>query len=205
MRKRLILVLVLGMAALAALIGNAVIGAQANHVWPSSYAIVVNTGGDGVNVRTGAGTGYKVVTVMPEGARAYVRGSALAASGYWWYPIEYHGAVGYAVSDFLLSSYDTGDLAARTANATITAYTPYDPGVGQITKSGTRVRWGVVAVDPRYIPLGAKLRIEGFDTVFRAEDTGGGIKGWWIDIFTDDLDWALRFGRQTRKITILQE
>ena len=53
-----------------------------------------------------------------------------------------------------------------------------------ITRSGVPTHWGVVAVDPRIIPLGSELIIEGMgDTVFKALDTGGGILGRWIDVW----------------------
>lgn len=43
-----------------------------------------------------------------------------------------------------------------------------------------------VAVDPKVIPLGTYLMIEGYDgIIFRADDTGGDIKNYWIDIYTD--------------------
>lgn len=45
-----------------------------------------------------------------------------------------------------------------------------------------------VAVDPSVIPLGTYLKIdlEGYeDIIFRADDTGGDIKNYWIDIYTD--------------------
>ena len=59
-----------------------------------------------------------------------------------------------------------------------------------ITRSGERTHWGVVAVDPRVIPLGSKIVIEGMDgTVFTALDTGGGIKGRRVDVWYD-TDWA---------------
>ena len=51
------------------------------------------------------------------------------------------------------------------------------------TATGTPARWGVVAVDPRVIPLGAWVRVAGYATVFRAEDTGGLIVGRRVDIW----------------------
>ena len=42
-----------------------------------------------------------------------------------------------------------------------------------------------VAVDPKVIPLGTYLMIEGYDgIIFRADDTGSAVKGNHIDIFT---------------------
>ena len=43
------------------------------------------------------------------------------------------------------------------------------------TATGTTPRFGTVAVDPRVIPLGSRLLIQGFEgVVFVAEDATGG-------------------------------
>ena len=64
-----------------------------------------------------------------------------------------------------------------------------------ITKSGQATRWGVVAVDPGVIPLGSKLLIDGMDsTEFTALDTGGGIKGNWVDVWFQSDGEAFRHG-----------
>ncbi len=66
-----------------------------------------------------------------------------------------------------------------------------------ITASGREARWGTVAVDRRLIKLGSRLKIEGFpDTVFRADDVGGAIKGRCIDLWFPTHRKALEFGRQ---------
>ena len=73
------------------------------------------------------------------------------------------------------------------------------------TATGTTPRWGTVAVDPRVIPLGSRLLIEGFEEmVFVAEDTGSSIRGNIIDVWFDDAAAARRFGTQTRMVTILE-
>ena len=42
----------------------------------------------------------------------------------------------------------------------------------QLTYLGTQARYGVIATDPKVIPLGSKVYIPYFDKVFIAEDTG---------------------------------
>ncbi len=64
-----------------------------------------------------------------------------------------------------------------------------------LTASGTVARLGVVAVDPSVIPLGKDIYVEGYGW-FRAEDTGGKIKGKKIDIFLGDYRRAKEFGRK---------
>ncbi len=74
-----------------------------------------------------------------------------------------------------------------------------------ITKSGERTHWGVVAVDPRVIPLGSKLIIDGMEgTVFTALDTGGGIKGRWVDVWYG-TDWdALQHGVKRLRVHLVR-
>jgi len=80
-----------------------------------------------------------------------------------------------------------------------------DQGLGKhkwddgLTKSLTPVRYGVVAVDPKIIPLGSKLKIAGFyGVVFRAEDVGGKIKGKRLDIWHHNERYCVQWGRQAR-------
>ncbi|MGM0365643.1 MAG: 3D domain-containing protein [Actinomycetota bacterium] len=84
---------------------------------------------------------------------------------------------------------------------TATAY--YSGGGGLsgngITAIGLRVRKGIVAVDPKVIPLGTKLYIPGYGEAF-AGDTGGRIKGNRIDLAFESLAECYRFGR--RKIRV---
>ncbi|KNF09814.1 3D domain-containing protein [Gottschalkia purinilytica] len=77
-----------------------------------------------------------------------------------------------------------------------------------LTASGTQVRPGVVAVDPKVIPLGSKLYVEYADGSGAygyavAEDTGGAIKGNRIDLFFSSRAQALAFGIKQVKVYIL--
>ena len=54
---------------------------------------------------------------------------------------------------------------------------------------------GTVAVDRKVIKQGSTLRIKGFpNTIFRAEDVGGAIKGRHIDVWFPSHREALKFG-----------
>ena len=64
------------------------------------------------------------------------------------------------------------------------------------TASGQRVRPGVVAVDPRVIPLGSEIYVGGEGTL-TALDTGGKIKGRRLDIWRKSARECRQFGRQT--------
>ena len=78
-----------------------------------------------------------------------------------------------------------------------------DKGYG-ITKSGKVAKWGMVATDLKVIPLGTKLKIEGFDAIFEASDIGGAIKKNKIDIWFPTHRDALNWGRQKRKVWMVK-
>lgn len=79
---------------------------------------------------------------------------------------------------------------------------------GGTTATGRPARVGVVAVDPRVIPLGTKVYVETADGRFIygtaiAADTGGAIKGNKIDICVASHEEAYRFGRRIVNVYIL--
>lgn len=93
-------------------------------------------------------------------------------------------------------------LTAYTAGVESTGKTSKHPSYG-ITFSGTRAKEGrTIAVDPKVIPLGSKVYIEGLG-VRTAEDIGSAVKGVKIDIFMDDVKQARKFGVQkNRKVYV---
>ena len=72
------------------------------------------------------------------------------------------------------------------------------------TSTGVMPQVGVtVAVDPKVIPLGTKIHIEGLG-VRIAQDTGGAIKGNKLDVFVATTAEAYQMGRQNRKVWIVK-
>ncbi|MDR7857604.1 3D domain-containing protein [Tissierella sp.] len=110
---------------------------------------------------------------------------------------------------------DTSYRKAITMSATAydlsyesTGKKPGDKHFG-LTASGTMARPGVVAVDPKVIPLGTKLYIQSLDGTKDygfaiAEDTGGAIKGNKIDLFFESSERVYKFGRRKVKVYILK-
>ena len=91
----------------------------------------------------------------------------------------------------------------RTLTLTATGYGPGENGPwGNRTKIGTRVRYGVVAVDPRVIKLGTRLYVEGYGECV-AEDVGGAIKGMRIDLAFNSDRVANQYGRKKVRVVIL--
>ena len=72
-----------------------------------------------------------------------------------------------------------------------------------ITAIGLRARKGIVAVDPRVIPLGTKLYIPGYGEALAA-DTGGWVKGNRIDLVFESLEECYRFGRRRLKVYLVE-
>lgn len=88
-----------------------------------------------------------------------------------------------------------------------TAYTAYCNGCSGVTATGFDLRANpnakIIAVDPRVIPLGTKVYVEGYGYAV-ASDTGGAIKGHKIDVFFPSKAEAFRWGVRKVKIKILQ-
>ncbi|NLI89363.1 MAG: DUF348 domain-containing protein [Epulopiscium sp.] len=93
----------------------------------------------------------------------------------------------------------------KVMNMETTAYTdvPGDRWYG-ITASGMPTFVGMVAVDPRVIPLGTKLYVEGYG-IAHAGDTGGAIKGNIIDLYMLNRQQTRAHGRRYRNVYILED
>lgn len=74
------------------------------------------------------------------------------------------------------------------------------------TASGKPVARGVIAADPRVLPLGTRVRIDAgeFSGEYVVADTGGAVKGRRVDIWTPTSREAMRFGRRAIKLTVLE-
>jgi 3D (Asp-Asp-Asp) domain-containing protein len=73
------------------------------------------------------------------------------------------------------------------------------------TASGQHVTRGLIAADPRHLPLGTRVRLDAgpWSGEYLVADTGGAIKGRKIDIWTPSTREALQFGRRSVKLTVL--
>lgn len=140
-------------------------------------------------------TFYKVSNVNGKSIRQKVRTQRVEPQD----EIHLIGQMGYATSR---GHYDRGRVLVMEATA-------YDPSAGRgkyatgRTKMGIRARYGVVAVDPRVIPLGTMVYVEGYGLAY-ACDVGSAIKGNKIDICLNTYAECIRFGRRKVRVHILK-
>ena len=101
--------------------------------------------------------------------------------------------------------------ALRTLQMEVTAYSehyescgkhPGEEGYG-ITASGEPVRLGIVAADPKVLPLHSLIYVEGIGKL-EVKDTGSAIKGNKLDLYLPSHKSAVQWGRKTLKVTILR-
>lgn len=76
-----------------------------------------------------------------------------------------------------------------------------------ITRAGVPARVGLVAADPKVLPLGSWIRVDGappHEGLYQVMDTGRLVKGKIIDIYIPSLERAIEFGRQQVKVTVIK-
>ena len=104
------------------------------------------------------------------------------------------------VSSVKKSSVKKTSKKSRKYLGTFKAYAYNGAGT---TASGTTTKANrTVAVDPKVIPLGSKLMING--KIYIAEDTGGFIKGKKIDIFMPSYNDCIQWGVKNVKVYLIK-
>jgi 3D (Asp-Asp-Asp) domain-containing protein len=75
-----------------------------------------------------------------------------------------------------------------------------------LTASGEPTRPGIIAADPRVLPLGTVVHLKAgrYTGTYTVKDTGGRIKGRKVDIYIPNYKEAKKFGRQRVKIKIIK-
>ena len=74
------------------------------------------------------------------------------------------------------------------------------------TATGRTTREGIVAADPRVLPLGSRIRVHDagqYSGEYLVADTGRAVKGRTLDIYLADDGEAKRFGRRPVRVELL--
>ena len=73
------------------------------------------------------------------------------------------------------------------------------------TANGGGVRRGIVAADPRVLPLGTRIQINSgsYSGTYIVADTGGAVRGRILDVWVPSCSEALRFGRKSISVSVL--
>lgn len=99
----------------------------------------------------------------------------------------------------------TSNADYKTITVKATAYTASCKSCSGVTAIGLNLKKNpsvkAISVDPRVIPLGTKVYVEGYGEAIAA-DTGGAIKGKKIDVFMPSKTKALNWGVKTVKVKI---
>jgi 3D (Asp-Asp-Asp) domain-containing protein len=79
---------------------------------------------------------------------------------------------------------------------------------GQTTAAGVAVKRGMVAADPKTLPLGSVVRLDeapdGYEGIYTVLDTGPAVQGRHLDLYMWSCHEALAFGRRSVKLTVLR-
>ncbi len=75
------------------------------------------------------------------------------------------------------------------------------------TASGGGVRRGIVAADPRVLPLGTRIQVSAgsYSGTYTVADTGGAVKGRILDVWVPSCSEAIRFGRKNVMVSVLSK
>jgi len=93
---------------------------------------------------------------------------------------------------------------------TVTKYIPRSPAYGKDNDGFTSTMWKadpearIIAVDPKLIPYGSWVWIEDLGW-YRAQDCGGAIKGFRLDVLTATESDAMQYGKQDRFVIVVPE
>jgi 3D (Asp-Asp-Asp) domain-containing protein len=100
-------------------------------------------------------------------------------------------------------SYGASYLARPRVEFIATAYCK-----GQTTASGVAVTTGVAAADPRMLPVGSVVQVEGVPEqhqgIYTVLDTGPKVQGRHVDLYMWSCNEALAFGRRPVALTVLR-
>lgn len=97
-----------------------------------------------------------------------------------------------------------GDNNAGSTSTSAKAFTATAYCLKGRTALGHGVRRGIVAADPRVLPLGTRINLNAgsYSGSYLVADTGGGVRGRKLDIWVPSCSEARRFGRRSVKVSV---
>lgn len=160
------------------------------------------------NMRMSPSADGSWITTLPVGADVVKLGET--TDGYTM--VQYNGIVGYVLENCITDKVDISRLGTEPVLFTVTAYcscriccgnySPEVTGRESHTATGTVPQAGrTIAVDPRIIPYGTSVHIDGMGD-YIAEDCGGSVRQNHIDIYFDTHEAAVAFGTKRLYVTI---
>ncbi|MDQ3180259.1 MAG: 3D domain-containing protein [Acidobacteriota bacterium] len=104
------------------------------------------------------------------------------------------------IKESLDESNENGEIVLEAKNFRATAYC-----LKGRTATGGSVRRGIVAADPRVLPLGTRIQLNAgsYSGTYTVADTGGSVKGRILDIWVPSCSEAMRFGRRSIQVSVL--
>lgn len=98
---------------------------------------------------------------------------------------------------------DKNATGAKTSSAKAFSATAYC--LQGRTAMGHSVRRGIVAADPRVLPLGTRINLNAgsYSGSYLVADTGGSVKGRKLDIWVPSCSEARRFGRKSVSLNVV--
>jgi len=125
-------------------------------------------------------------------------------------PVSKSSSTADATAPVALALSAQGDLGDRMANEEAygvppVSYVATAYSLHGRTASGQMVSKGIIAADPRFLPLGSRVRLEAgaYSGEYVVADTGSMVRGRRIDIWTPTAREAMRFGKRLVKLTVL--
>jgi len=109
----------------------------------------------------------------------------------------------FIVGEPLAPTWQEFELTAYTSGYESTQKNPGEAGYG-ITASGEQAQEGVTVACPPSMTFGTVIEIDGLGERI-CQDRGGAITEGHIDVYMDELEDAIEFGRQKRNIRIVGE
>ena len=118
-------------------------------------------------------------------------------------PLENSAVVSTDNAEGSLGQVLVGSVTEQTAAAAAYVATAYS--LRGRTASGRPVSKGLIAADPRFLPLGSRVKLEAgtYSGEYLVADTGGAVRGRRIDIWTPTSREAMSFGKRVIKLTVL--